>query len=131
VSCAGFSVVPSQAALATTMTNVMVCDPFGGPVGHYHAQEWMNGAGQFLEASDPVRNPYGTYTLGSSGNGANVRGTITYHYTGGGNYGPYMVALNTSTTPNTLFFCNDSNGNNNPAVYTTAYIPRPSVTPCP
>ena len=133
VSCANLPVVGTQVALAATMTNVMVCEPFGERAGRPSTTR-RNGPTE-LGSFWRILTRHGIRTapilLVQAATALTVRGTITYSYSGGGNAGPYMVSLDTTTAPKTLYFCADSNGNNNPFVYKAAYIPTGSVTPCP
>jgi hypothetical protein len=123
------SAVDAMTAVDTQMTQIMVCNP-SGVSSNFQNQEWTSGptARTFNEFSDPARVPYGTYSIGYNLGGPGSRaGTITYLYTGGGSFGPYMI----STNGNIMYFCNSSQTLNNTAVDKTSFKTAASVTSCP
>jgi hypothetical protein len=138
LTCNGNAVIGSSSnnsnqatsAIASQMTRIMVCDPHSPGPPAWDSQEWHSGGssgGTINEFSDPARVPYGTYTVTANGRKQdnNLRGTITYSYTGGSAAGPYMISVN----GNNMYFCAD--GSSNAVLYSTTWKAAASVTSCP
>jgi hypothetical protein len=111
----------TEAALATQMTHIMVCDPQGASVGHFDAHEWRSGGltgGTIDEFSDPARptaairwarTPMAERSLTPMADRATPS---------------YVVAVSGST----MFYCLDSNGS---LQYTASFKPAASPAACP